>query len=101
MAGFGVATEGWGLLFMLTGLVWIAPFPEGTWLFGVAAILVGLNVVRYLMHIRIDGFSLVLGLVALIVALSPVWPSDLPLLAICLLVIGALLIVKPLLTRTA
>ena len=95
---------GWGLLFVLTGLVWIVPsprVPEGTWLFGVAAILIGVNVVRYLKHLAISGFSLVLGFFALLAAFGQLWRVDLPLLAICLVVIGASLVVKPLLTRTA
>lgn len=95
---------GWGLLFMLTGLIWMVPsqqVPEGTWLFGVAAILIGINVVRHLKHVAMSGFSLVLGFLALAAALGQLWRFDLPLLAICLLVIGASLVVKPLLTRTA
>jgi hypothetical protein len=95
---------GWGLLFMLTGLVWMVPaelVPEGTWLFGVAAILIGINVVRYLKHIPASGFSLVLGFIALLAALGQLWRVDLPLLAICLFIIGAGLVAKPLLTRTA
>jgi hypothetical protein len=38
---------GWGLLFMLTGMIWLLPaerVPEGAWLLGVAAILLGVNV---------------------------------------------------------
>lgn len=95
---------GWGLLFILTGLVWMFPaeqVPEGAWLFGVAAILIGVNVVRYLKHIAMSGFSLVLGLLALLGALGQSWRMDLPLLAICLLIIGGSLVVKPLLTRAA
>jgi len=95
---------GWGLLFVLTGLIWMAPahqVPEGTWLFGVAAILIGVNVVRYLKHIAISGFSLVLGCLALLAAVGQFWRVDLPLLAICLVVIGVSLVVKPLLTHAA
>jgi hypothetical protein len=95
---------GWGLLFMLTGLVWMVPsqqVPEGTWLFGVAAILIGINVVRHLKHLAMSGFSLVLGVVALLAAFGQAWRVDLPLLAICLVIIGASLVMKPLLTRTA
>jgi hypothetical protein len=95
---------GWGLLFMLTGLVWMVPsqqVPEGTWLFGVAAILIGVNVVRYLKHLTMSSFSLVLGFLALLAAVGQLWRVDLPLLAICLFVIGASLVVKPLLTRVA
>jgi hypothetical protein len=95
---------GWGLLFMLTGLVWMVPagqVPQGTWLFGVAVILVGINVVRHLKHVAVSGFSLVLGCLALLAAIGQLWRVDLPLLAICLLVIGASLVAKPWLTRTA
>ena len=95
---------GWGLLFILTGLVWMAPsqqVPQGTWLFGVAAVLIGVNIVRYLKHIAVSGFSLVLGLLALFAAVGQFSGIDLPLLAICLLVIGVSLVAKPLLTRAA
>jgi hypothetical protein len=94
---------GWGLLLMLTGMIWLVPaerVPEGAWLLGVAAILLGVNVVRYLTHITVSGLSLVLGFAALLAAFSRMWRTDLPVLAICLLVIGASLVAKPLLTRT-
>ena len=94
---------GWGLLLMLTGMIWLVPadrVPEGAWLLGVAAILLGVNVVRYLKHITVSGFSLVLGFAALLAALSRIWRTDLPVLAICLLVIGASLVARPLLTKT-
>jgi hypothetical protein len=95
---------GWGLLFMLTGLIWIVPeqqVPDGAWLFGVAAILIGINAVRYVKQMPISGFSLVLGFLALLAALGQLWRVDLPLLAICLFVIGASIVAKPWLTRHA
>jgi hypothetical protein len=88
---------GWGLLLMLTGMIWLVPaerVPEGAWLLGVAAILLGVNVVRYVKHIT-SGFSLVLGFAALLAAFSRIWRTDLPVLAICLLIIGASLVAKP------
>jgi hypothetical protein len=94
---------GWGLLLMLTGMIWLVPaerVPEGAWLLGVAAILLGVNVVRYVNHIAVSGFSLVLGFAALLAAFSRIWRTDLPVLAICLVVIGATLVAKPLLTKT-
>jgi hypothetical protein len=94
----------WGLLLMITGIMWIVPsdrVPEGAWLWGVAAVLFGVNVLRYLSHIRINGFSMALGLAAVIAALTQMWRQDLPLLAVCLIVIGASLLAKPLLTRSA
>jgi hypothetical protein len=90
----------WGLLLIMTGIIWLVPKPpEGVWLIGVAVILLGINMVRYFKHVRVNGFSLGLGLAALIAAFAPMWLRDVPLLAICLLVIGASLIAKPLLRR--
>jgi len=94
---------GWGLLLMLTGLVWLVPpgaIPAGTWLFGVAAILLGINAIRYVAHVGVSAFSVMLGVGALAAAIIQLWQTDVPLLPICLLVIGASLVAKPLLTRT-
>ena len=71
--------------------------PEGAWLLGVAGILLGLNVVRYSLHMKADGFSIVLGLLALSAALTQLLQADVPLLAIGLIVIGISLIARPLL----
>ncbi len=93
----------WGLLLLITGAVWLVPrdqVPEGAWLLGVAAVLLGVNVVRALAHIRVNGFSFVLGIAALVAALTRAVRPDLPLLGICLVVIGASLVLRPFLTKT-
>jgi len=57
----------------MTGFIWLVPssqIPEGAWLLGVAAILLGVNVVRYHKRIGVNGLSLGLGLVALVAALT-------------------------------
>jgi hypothetical protein len=95
---------GWGLLLMLTGAIWLVPsaiVPPGTWLFGVAIILLGVNVARYVKHIAVSRFSVALGIAAFLAAVSQMWRTDPPLVAIFLLVIGASLVAKPLFTRTA
>jgi hypothetical protein len=95
---------GWGLLLMLTGAIWLLPeaqVPPGTWLLGVAVILLGVNVARYMMHIAVSGFSVALGVAALVAAASQMWRTDPPLVAIFLLVIGASLVAKPLFSQTA
>ena len=66
-----------------------------------AVILLGVNVARYVKHIAASGFSVVLGAAALVAAVSQMWRTDPPLVAIFLLVIGASLVAKPLFTRTA
>ena len=95
---------GWGLLMMLTGAIWLLPpeaVPPGTWLFGVAVILVGVNVVRYVRHLAVSGFSLIVGVAAFVAAVSQLWRTDPPLVAIFLLAIGISLVAKPLFARTA
>lgn len=95
---------GWGLLLMLTGAIWLLPetaVPPGTWLFGVAVILIGVNVLRYIKHLAISGFSVAVGVAALAAAVSQLWRTDPPLVAIFLLVIGTSLVARPLFTRTA
>ena len=95
---------GWGLLLMLTGAVWLLPptdVPRGTWFFGVAVILIGVNVARYLKHIALSAFSITLGVAAFVAAVSQIWRQDPPLVAIFLLAIGASLVARPLVTRTA
>ena len=87
---------------MLTGATWLLPpaaLPPGTWLFGVAGILLGVSVARYVNHIAVSGFSVVLGLAAFAAAVSQFWRTDPPLVAIFLLVIGTALVAKPLFTR--
>lgn len=90
----------WGLLFTLTGTVWLVPaVPQGAWLFGVATILLGVNAVRYFSHLGVNGFSTFLGVLALFAAFGQFWRTDLPLFAICLVIIGVSLIAKRLFTR--
>lgn len=95
---------GWGLLLMLTGAIWLLPpatVPSGTWLLGVAIILIGVNVARYMKHIAVSGFSLVVGVAALVAAISQLWRTDPPLVAVFLLVIGISLVARPLFRTTA
>lgn len=95
---------GWGLLLVLTGAVFLVPatrVPEGAWLLGVAAILLGLNAVRFARHIAVSGLSTTLGLLALAAGAGRVAGVELPLLAICLVVIGLTLVFKPLVARPA
>jgi hypothetical protein len=94
----------WGLLLMLTGIMWLVPsakIPEGAWLLGVATILLGANVVRYVSSIPLNGFSVALGLMALLAAVSRFWGTELPLLAVCIIIIGFSLAAKPLFMRSS
>lgn len=64
---------GWGLFLVMLGTIWLFPdsiVPEGTFMFGVGVILLGLNFVKYSKGYRVNGFTVFLGIVALIAGLS-------------------------------
>ena len=89
---------GWGLFLIMLGGFGLVPnemIPKGLWSIGVGVIMLGLNVTRYLLHIKMSGFTTILGIIALI-------SGGLELLGrnnlggpILLIVLGAYLLVKP------
>lgn len=89
----------WGLFLIMLGGIWLVPdrfVPEGSWLIGAGLILIGLNIVRYFNQIRMSGFSLILGGAALLIGISDFFQVDLPFFPILLIVIGAKLLLQPL-----
>ncbi len=93
---------GWGLfLIMICGL-WLAPeglVPEGSWLIGTGMIILAMMGVRYLYGIKIDGFWFVLGIVALAFGISDVFGLNIPVFPILIIIIGASVVLKPLLKK--
>ena len=88
---------GWGIFLMMIGTIWLVPsVPQGTWLIGTGVLLLVLNAIRYGSQAEWSGFSTALGLLALAAGLSELMGVKLPLFAICLIVIGASLLLKPL-----
>lgn len=93
---------GWGLFLIMIGGIWLVPdeqVPEGTWLIGAGLIMLGLNAARYLNGIRMSGFTIVLGILALASGLSDFAGIDLPLFPILLILIGASILLKPVFER--
>ncbi len=93
---------GWAVLLITIGTIWLLPdkqVPQGSWLIAGGVILLGLNVIRYFNGIRMSGFSLVLGTLALLAGIAGFFAWHLPLFAIALIVIGACLLFKPLVER--
>lgn len=88
----------WGLfLIMLGGWAFIPKesVPNGLWSIGVGLLLLGLNAARYLNHIRMSGFTTVLGILAVAAGMGEMFfKADLD-GAILLIILGAYLIVKP------
>ena len=92
-----IARVGWALLFIMTGGLLLLPgVPQGTWLIGMGVILLGAQLVRFLKHIPMWTFSLILGAVALLLGLAAFagYVTSVELFPIVLILIG-LTIVLP------
>ena len=82
----------WGLLLIMIGVIWLLPerrLPQHAWLIGVGVILLGLNVVRRLSGIKVSGFTVVLGVLAVALGISDYYGLQPPVIPIALVVIGA------------
>lgn len=93
---------GWGVLLVAIGTIWLVPeehVPHGSWLIAAGFILLGLNAARFFRGIRMSGFSLVAGILALIAGLGEFFGVGVPLLPIALIVIALCSLVKPLLQK--
>lgn len=96
-------TMAWGLFFIWWGITQLVKFPEGTAAVGIGLILLGLNAARSLAGLPTNGLTITLGILAL------VWgglelagtllslPFELPIFAIVLIVLGAILLGRELL----
>jgi hypothetical protein len=92
----------WALFLIMIGGLWLVPdnvLPEGVWSIGVGLILLGLNAARWRSNIRMSGFTLFVGGLALLTGIGDMAGIDLPVFALILIFIGASMIVKPLLEK--
>jgi len=92
----------WGVFLVMVGCIWLVPdryVPQGTWLIGTGIILLGLNLIRFIKGIRMSGFTLLLGAIALISGVADLFFVDLPLFPILLILIGANILIKPLIEK--
>jgi hypothetical protein len=93
----------WGALFIWWGITVLIPYlPDGAGVIGIGLILIGANVARLLNGIPVGGFSTAVGILAL------VWggleiagallslPFELPVFAILLIVLGAIILIPAL-----
>lgn len=90
---------GWGLFLLMTGILWLLPgdrVPPGAWLIGTGALLLGLNAVRYLKGLAISVLTVALGVLALAGGLADLGGVKLPLLAISLVAVGAVVLFRAL-----
>lgn len=92
----------WGLFLIMLGGIWLVPdrfIPEGSWLIGSGFILIGLNIVRHLNQIPMSSFSLLLGGAAFLIGISDFFQVNLPFFPILIIIIGAKLLIQPLIEK--
>ena len=97
-----IEAVGWGLFLIMIGGIALIPdnqVPNGLWLIGVGLIMIGVNGVRYLNQIKMSSFSLVLGIVALIIGLQEIDGIDLPMFPILLILVGASILFRMLVEK--
>ncbi len=89
----------WALFLILIGAIWLLPagtVPEGTWLVGAGLILLGVNAARALKGIKVSGLAIALAVLALVAGLSHLAGVKVPVFAILFILIGASIILRPL-----
>ena len=97
-------TMAWGAFFIWWGITELFQFlPHGVGAIGIGLIFLGLNVARSLNGVRTSGFSITLGILALVLgglelaSLVVPLPFKLPVFAILLIVLGAIMLARELL----
>ena len=94
----------WGLFLIMLGgslLVDREVVPKGWWTIGVGVIMLGLNLARYLTGIKMSGFTVFLGIIAVIGGILELTGMEQIEGAVLLIVLGAYVLLKPYFDRRA
>jgi hypothetical protein len=88
---------GWALFLTLLGVLWLLPagyFTSTAWLIGAGVIMLGMNFARYFLGIGMSGFTVFLGIVALVAGFSGSIGVEFPIVPAVLIVLGASLLMR-------
>ncbi len=91
-------SSAWGLFLIMLGGFALVPantVPKGVWSIGVGVIMLGLNLARYLYHIKMSGFTTFLGILSLLGGIAELVGFTSLNGALLLIILGAYLILKP------
>ena len=88
----------WGCFLIMIGGFALVPkgvIHEGWWSIGVGVIMLGLNAARYLNHVRMSGFTTVLGILSVVGGVVQLFGVKDIEGAFLLIILGAYFIIKP------
>lgn len=89
----------WAMFLIMIGVLWLLPdgkISPHTWLIGAGLIMLGMNFARYFLGIRMSGFTVFLGTVALVAGISGMYALNLPIFSALLIVVGLSLLLRAL-----
>jgi hypothetical protein len=93
-------TIGWGFFFVMSGVVLLVPgLPDGSWLAGVGAILVGFSAVRLVLGLPVSGFATILGIVLFASGAGTMAGLAVPWFSLLLVLCGVALVVDEVVRR--
>jgi hypothetical protein len=90
---------GWALFLILIGALWLLPteiVPSHAWLIGAGTIMLGINFARFAAGIKMSGFTVFLGVVALVAGLAGFFAVNVPIFAAVFIVLGFSLLMRAL-----
>lgn len=79
---------GWALFFIWVGFAWLMGFSLGVGLLGVGILTLGMQGIRYLNHVKVQGFWLVVGLAFVVGGFWELWSVAIPLAPVVLIGLG-------------
>lgn len=92
----------WALLFLMSGAMLAVPafpHPWAGWFIGVGAVLLGVNLARYAMGLRVNLIISGCGVIAAAAGVGAYFGIEVPILALVLLLIGVVVLLGPLAKR--
>lgn len=93
-------TVAWGAFFILLGIVGLSNLPEGSGAIGIGVIFLALNAVRYTRRIPTSGFTVTLGIIAIVLGGVQILrdtlhlPFEIDIFPILLIVIGVIMLTR-------
>lgn len=85
---------GWGLFFIWVGFAWLMGYGLGWGLLGVGILTIAVQALRYLFHVKVEGFWLIVGMAFFAAGFWELWSLEIPLAPVLLILLGIGLLLR-------